>query len=368
MKSFVKKEAVFCIAALLAVISVFFVPPDAEYIGYINFRVLALLFSLMAIVGGFRGLNVLDGIARFTASRCSDLRALITVLVMLCFFSSMVITNDVALLTFVPLAIGVLKISGGEKHIIYTVILQTVAANMGSMLTPMGNPQNLYLSDFYSMSVNEFFGATAPVCIVSGILILIMMLPVKREKIVLEKAEKYNINKPLTAMYILLLVLALMSVFNVTKWLYIVLTVVTFLLVLVFDREVLKKVDWFLLLTFVMFFIFVGNAARIDFIKEFLGGLTSGREIIVGAVASQFISNVPASVMLSSFTDRGTALMVGVDIGGLGTPIASLASLISYRLYSQSENRNKGKYMLQFLIINFALLAMLLVFGCFLYR
>lgn len=312
----------------------------------------------MAVVAGLREIKVFDITADFFAKKCGNIRQLVILLTALCFFSSMVITNDVALLTFVPLAISVLSLSGGEDCIIYTVIMQTVAANMGSMLTPMGNPQNLYLADFYSMSMSEFFSATIPVCLISGVLIFIMLLPVKRDKIKCElKPDGSELNKRLLAIYAVLGILAILAVFNVIN--YVLLTAITFVCVLIFDRHSLKKLDWFLLLTFIMFFVFVGNCARIEAVKAFLGGLTKGREILVGALASQLISNVPAAVMLSAFTDKGRALMLGVDIGGLGTPVASLASLISYRIYANTPNSQRGKYMLYFLIINFALLAVI---------
>ncbi len=366
---FIKKETVLCIAALLALVSAFFVPPDAEYIGYINFRVLGLLFALMIVVAGFRKLYIFDRIAVKLTIKCSNMRLLVLVLTSLCFFSSMLITNDVALLTFVPLAINVLIIANAEKYIIYTVILQTIAANMGSMLTPMGNPQNLYLSDFYGMDMAGFFSATMPICLVSGIIILLMHIPIRAENVNASVGTEYGIiDKKLLCMYIFLGIFAFAAVFNfITDKLYIALTAAALLLTLIFDRSVIKKVDWFLLLTFVMFFIFVGNAARIAPVREFAGTLTQGREIISGAISSQFISNVPAAVMLSSFTDNGKALMIGVDIGGLGTPIASLASLIGYRLYAAYENSDKNKYMLVFLFINFVMLAALLVISHILY-
>lgn len=362
---FMKKEAVLCISAVLAVASVFLVKPDREYIGYINFRVLGLLFSLMAVVAGLKSLKVFDIIARKLTVKCNDTRSLIFLLTGLCFFSSMLITNDVALITFVPLAVSVLAMAGAEQHIIYTVILQTIAANMGSMLTPMGNPQNLYLADFYAMSMGEFFGTTVPVCLVSGLLLALMILPIKREKISPSEEEQgFQPDKRLLWLYIILGILAILSVFNVVH--YLALTAVTLAAVLVFDRKVLKQIDWFLLLTFVMFFLFVGNAARIEEIRAFLEGVTKGRELLVGVAASQIISNVPAAVMLSNFTENGRELLLGVDIGGLGTPIASLASLISYRLYAASVGSRKGKYMLEFLGINFGLLAVLLIltWGC----
>lgn len=370
--NFIKKEAVLCISGSLAFLSAFWVKPDGEYIGYINFRVLGLLFSLMAVVAGLKSLGVFDLIARKLTVKCHNMRSMVLLLTGLCFFSSMFITNDVALITFVPLAISVLVMAGGEKHIIYTVILQTIAANMGSMLTPMGNPQNLYLADFYQMTMAEFFGTTAPVCLISGLLLGVMVLLVKEAKILPqgnissqekvspeEGGQEYRIDKKLLCMYGVLGVLAVLSVFQVVH--YLILTVLTLFLVLLFDRGILGKIDWLLLLTFVMFFIFVGNAARIEEIKTFLEKITAGRELLVGVAASQIISNVPAAVMLSNFTENGRELLLGVDIGGLGTPIASLASLISYRLYAGSAGSRKGKYMTEFLLINFGLLVVLLL-------
>ncbi|MCM1187385.1 MAG: SLC13 family permease [Lachnoclostridium sp.] len=376
--NFIKKEAVLCISGALAFLSAFAVKPDREYIGYINFRVLGLLFSLMTVVAGLKSLGVFDRIARKLTAKCNNMRSLILLLTGLCFFSSMFITNDVALITFVPLAISALIMAGGEKYIIYTVILQTVAANMGSMLTPMGNPQNLYLADFYQMTMGEFFGTTAPVCLVSGVLLAVMSLPIKSVKYLsaeenlpavkdlsveeISRREKweYGIDKKLLCLYGALGILAVLSVFQVVH--YLILTVITVVLALLFDRKVLKQIDWLLLLTFVMFFIFVGNAARIEAVKTFLENITAGRELLVGVAASQMISNVPAAVMLSNFTQSGRELLLGVDIGGLGTPIASLASLISYRLYADSKDSKKGRYMAEFLAVNFGLLGVLLVF------
>lgn len=360
IKTFFKNETVLCCAALLMVATMFFVPPDREYIGYINFRVLGLLFSLMVVVCGLQHIRVLDRVASFLAGRCGNMRSLVGVLAGLCFFSSMVITNDVALITFVPLSISVLCICGGEKYTIYAVVLQTVAANMGSMLTPMGNPQNLYLADYYEMSVGQFFGATAPICAIGGVILALMLLYVKKDNIQISLEEdKGPLNKKLFALYCALGVLAVLSVFGLVP--YYVTVGVTLVSVLIFDRKSLKEVDYFLLLTFVVFFIFVGNAARIDAVKNFFASLTNGRELFVGAALSQFISNVPAAVMLSSFTENGKALLLGVDIGGLGTPVASLASLISYRIYSASKGSSKGKYMSRFLLINFALLGVILL-------
>ncbi|MCM1101121.1 MAG: SLC13 family permease [Acetatifactor muris] len=363
--SFFKKEAVLCISAALALLSAFWVKPDGQYIEYINFRVLGLLFSLMVVVAGLKSSGVFDVIARKLSMKCRKMRSLVLVLTGLCFVSSMFITNDVALITFVPLTISVLVMAGGEGYIIYTVILQTVAANMGSMLTPMGNPQNLFLADHYEMSMGEFFRTTVPVCAVSGLLLLLLILPVGREEISPDAGRREDsIDRKRLGLYLVLGVPAILSVFNVVH--YLILTGLILLITLLFDRKVLTKIDWLLLLTFVMFFVFVGNVARIEEVRMFFGEITRGRELLVGVAASQVISNVPAAMMLSNFTENGRELLLGVDIGGLGTPIASLASLISYRLYAGSEGSRKGRYMMEFLLINFGLLGVLLCIWSFL--
>ncbi len=362
MINFIKKEAVLCISAMLALITAFIVPPNSGYIDYINFRVLGLLFALMTVVAGLRKTEVMDAAAERLTYNCKSMRSLAFLLTGLCFFISMFVTNDVALLTFVPLSISVLMLCGGSRYIVYIVVMQTVAANMGSMLTPMGNPQNLYLADFYNLSTAEFFKATVPVWLVSGIIISLLLFKVKNEPLKTELTNNtYNIDKKLASMYLLLGIISVLSVFNVVSYIFSVIAVL--ILVLLFDRKVLWRVDWFLLLTFVMFFIFVGNAAEIEAVRNFFGKLASGRELVVGAALSQIISNVPAAVMLSSFTDNGTALMIGVDIGGLGTPVASLASLISYRIYKEIGAGSSSDFMKCFLAINFGMLAVLLLFA-----
>lgn len=366
MITFFKKEAVLCISALLALITAFIVPPNVEYIGYINFRVLGLLFALMTVVAGLRKTEVMDAVAEKLAYSCKNMRSLAFILTGLCFFISMFVTNDVALLTFVPLTISVLTLCGGSKYIIYVIVMETAAANMGSMLTPMGNPQNLYLADYYSIGTGDFFKATIPVWLASGIIISLLLIWVKSEPLNSElNGNTYNINKRLSIMYLILGAIAVLSVFNVIN--YVVSAIVVLAVVLIFDRKVLWRVDWFLLLTFVMFFIFVGNAAEIETIRSFFGKLAEGRELLVGALLSQIISNVPAAVMLSSFTHNGIALMIGVDIGGLGTPVASLASLISYRIYCELGHGKPREFMKCFLGINFGMLVILLIFGIIYY-
>ena len=361
IKSFFRREPVLCIAALAAALSCFFVPPDREYLGYIDFRTIVLLYCLMGAVAGFRRAGTFTTLAHSLCIRSASSRSLAAILVALCFFSSMLITNDVALLTFVPFGIAVLGVAEKPKLILPVVVLQTVAANLGSMLTPPGNPQNIHLFSHYSMSAGEFFSATAPVCALSGVLIALMCLCLKNEKISVSFGESPGIDKRGLIFSAVLFLLSMLVVFRAMEW-YILLPIFI-ILCLIFDRRLLVKADFYLLATFCCFFIFVGNIGRIAPIREALATLIAGREIPVGALLSQVISNVPAAVLLSGFTEGGRELLIGVNIGGLGTPVASLASLISLKIYAQSPDADSGKFMLAFLLVNFAMLALLLAFA-----
>ncbi len=361
IKSFFKKEPVLCISALVAIASCFAVKPDAAYIGYIDFRTIVLLYCLMAAVSGFTRAGTFAWLAHVFCVRTRSSRALAAVLVALCFFSSMLITNDVALLTFVPFAIAVLGVAGKRELILPVVVLQTVAANLGSMLTPPGNPQNIHLFSHYAMSAGEFFSATAPVCLLSGVLIALMCLGLKNGTIVVELGEKPEINRRGLILSAALFVLSMLVVFRAMEWF--VLLPVFVVLCLIFDRRLLVEADFLLLATFCCFFIFVGNIGRIDAVREALAGLIAGREIVLGALLSQVISNVPAAVLLSGFTESGRELLLGVNIGGLGTPVASLASLISLKIFSSGPGARTGRFMLVFLAVNFAMLAVLLAFA-----
>ncbi len=361
IKHFFKREPVLCISALAAIISCFFVAPDKEYLGYIDFRTIVLLYCLMASVAGFTKAGTFAHLAHSLCVRSRSSRGLAMVLVALCFFSSMLITNDVALLTFVPFAVAVLGVAEKQRLILPVVLLQTIAANLGSMLTPPGNPQNIHLFSHYAMSAGEFFSATAPVCLVSGVLIALLCLGLKSEEISVHFGENPGVERRGLCFSALLFVLSMLVVFRAMEW-YVLLPLFI-VLCLVFDRKLLLSADFLLLLTFCCFFIFVGNIGRIEPVRAALAQLIAGREILLGALLSQVISNVPAAVLLSGFTEGGRELLIGVNIGGLGTPVASLASLISLKLYSASEGANTGRFMGAFLVVNFALLAILLAFA-----
>ena len=361
VKDFLKREAVLCIAFLAAVISCFFVPPDGAYLKYIDLRTLALLYCLMVVVAGLRKAGSFTALAHFLCDRAGNLRLMSAVLVALCFFSSMLITNDVALLTFVPFAVVVLGMAKREKELVWVVVLQAVAANLGSMLTPVGNPQNLYLYSRYGMSGGEFFSATAPVWCLSLLLVLGCCLLMKKEPVRVFLGEKPILLRKLLLFYSALFLLCLLVVFRLIRWP--VMLALVMLLVGIFDRRTLLKADFLLLLTFVCFFIFAGNLARIDAVDRLLRHILTGRELFVGVLCSQVISNVPAALLLSGFTENARALLLGVNIGGLGTPVASLASLIALKLYSHAEGAKTGAFLWRFSLVNFLLLAVLLAFA-----
>ena len=357
IRSFIRREPVLTISLLAAAISCLFVPPDGEYIGYIDFRTLALLYALMTVVAGLRGAGVFSALAHSLCARTKNTRSIGIMLVCLCFFSSMLITNDVALLTFVPFSVVVLGMAGRTQDLIRVVVLQTVAANLGSILTPVGNPQNLYLYSYYNMSIRDFLAATGPVWGLSLGLILVCCLTLSSARLGAFPGQAPPIERKALGMYLALFALCLLTVVRVLSWPVMLAAVVAVLLI--FDRKILLKADFALLLTFVAFFIFAGNLARIDAVYALLQKLLSGREYLTGLLASQVISNVPAALLLSGFTANAKALLLGVNVGGLGTPIASLASLISMKLYSHSDGARLGKFLLEFTVVNLLLLAVL---------
>ena len=360
---FLKKEVVLVVATILAIISAFVVPPSLEYLGYIDWHVLELLFCLMTVMAGLQKCGLFDRLGEALLVRTKKVWQLCLVLIMLCFFLSMAITNDVALITFVPFAIVALQKSGQERLLIPVVVLQTVAANLGSMLTPIGNPQNLYLYNLSQMPLGEFILCMLPNTVLSFVLIVVSLLFVKgkSEAVVLYQDKKTEVEKKATWIYGILFLISLLVVAKVLPCE--VAFVVVFVVVFVMDRQVLKSVDYSLLFTFISFFVFTGNLGNITIIRDTLQQLVAGRELLVGVVASQAISNVPAALLLSGFTSDYRALLAGVNIGGLGTLIASMASLISYKILANNYNEKKGKYFLWFTIVNIVYLACLMIYN-----
>lgn len=381
--AFLKKETVLVAAILLAAISAFFVTPDQAYFDYIDWRTLGILFSLMTVMAGLQENGFFDRIGRKLLEKTENSRQLVLVLVFLCYFFSMLITNDVALITFVPFSILILGKCGQEKLLLPVVILQTLAANLGSMLTPIGNPQNLYLYQLSGISVGEFVGIMLPYTLLAGALLLgtVLFFTRKKELVVAgfvgksseEKGTEVCVaigknsteiarrisTRTKNLVYLVFFVLCLLVVARVLPFWIALLAILVGTFVL--DRNVLGKVDYCLLLTFVGFFIFTGNMGRIPAVKEGLHQFVSGKEVLTGVLASQCISNVPAALLLSGFTTSLKALLVGVNLGGLGTLIASMASLISYKIYVNHAEEQKGSYFRWFTMANVMFLALLLL-------
>ena len=357
IRSFVHREPVLFIAAIAALITCFSVPPDAVYLSYMDFRTLSLLYCLMTVVNGLRQAGLFSHLAHSLCEHAADLRTVAAVLVALCFFSSMLITNDVALLTFVPFAVVVMGMAHHQRELIHVVVLQTVAANLGSMLTPVGNPQNLYLYSFYDLGFGEFLKTTFPVWGISLVLLLLLCLFFRKDHLSLFLGEKPEMERGQILVHTALFIVCLLVVLRLIPWYFMLAVVIAVLLF--FDSKLLLKADFMLLLTFVAFFVFSGNLARIESVSSVIRKLMDGREYWMSLLTSQVISNVPAALLLSGFTNQAHAVLLGVDIGGLGTPIASLASLISLKLYSHSEHASPGRFLTEFLAVNIALLLIL---------
>ena len=356
---FLKQETVLCAAVVLAVISAFFVPPSLDYVGYIDWDTLALLFSLMAVMKGFQQAGVFVSLGSRLLYQVHTTRTMLLVLVFLPFVLSMVMTNDVSLITFVPFGMVVLKMAGQEQLMIPMVVLQTIAANLGSMLTPMGNPQNLYLYAQSGMDFWSFCGLMLPYVLLSGLCLAAMAL-FRRAQPVQVASMEHKVENPKELIYCCVgFVLCLLGLFDLLPPLAI--AAVTAVFLLIFNRSLLVKVDYSLLLTFVAFFVFIGNVGALEEFQAFLTSILSGYEEIVSVLASQIISNVPAALLLSGFTQQWPELIVGCNLGGLGTLIASMASLISYKQVVQEYPQQKGKYFLWFTLCNVGMLAVLLL-------
>ena len=354
VKEFVKNEIVLILSFVLAVVSAFFVAPNKEYFEYIDFKTLGLLFCLMAVMAGLNSMGVFKFIAEKMLTKVKNTGGLSLILGLLCFFSSMVITNDVALITFVPFTVTALKLSGKLDKLIWIVTIETIAANLGSMLTPIGNPQNLYLFSSFNMGMSDFLSTILPYAFLSLVLVVICCVGTGKGEINSESTEnKYSFSKVDIVIFVSLFILSLLTVFRVIP--YTITFTVTIITLLIFNRKIISKIDYSLLLTFVFLFIFIGNLGEIKPISEFLKSIVNGNEVIIGVISSQVFSNVPAAILLSKFTENANDLLIGVNLGGLGTLIASMASLISFKFITK-EKVSTGKYILTFTIANIVFL------------
>ena len=362
LKRFFQKETVFCVSLVLALLSALAVRPDTVYLTYPDYRTLALLFCLMLIVSGFQSLGVFERLGHALLHRAGNLRSLSIVL--LCFFSSMIITNDVTLITFVPFTLLVFRMIGKTERVLLLVVLETIAANLGSMATPIGNPQNLYLFSFSSLSLRQFAWAVMPYAGLSLVLLLAVLLLQRNEpfpaSVSVSPVSEAHLF-PALLPFLFLLVLCLLVVFRVISYVPAIIGVT--LVVLVVNRKLFRSVDYCLLLTFLFFFTFIGNLKRIPALNAALLSLVNGHKLCTDILASQIISNVPAAILLSGFTQDYATLLTAVNLGGLGTLIASLASLIAFKFYGSAYPERKGAFLKVFTLFNIGFLLVLTGFA-----
>ncbi len=358
--AFVKKNAVVCIALVAAIVTSFIVPPDKEYLNYFDYKTLTCLFCVLAVVCALKNINFFYMLARRVVQFFKNARMCVLALVYITFIGSMLIANDMALLTFLPLGYFVLTTTNKPRYMAFTFIMQNIAANLGGMLTPFGNPQNLYLYSKFEIPNLEFIGIMALPFILSVVLItLCCIIFVKPEPLSLSD-EKIVLDPKKAVLYLVLFALSILIVFRGIHY-WIGLAVIPTVLLFA-DRKALAMVDYGLLLTFVFFFIFAGNMARIEVVRDMFSSLLERSTLLVSVVSCQFISNVPTGILLSQFTGNYTDLLVGVNIGGVGTLISSLASLITFREYVQHNPKKTGYYIGQFSLFNFAFLFVLTAF------
>ena len=358
--NWIKHDPVLFASLILAIISMFFVPPSAAYLGYLDWHVLGLLLSLMLVVAGLKQAGVFSALVNALLRKIHNARVLSVVLILVCFFGSMFITNDVALITFVPLTILLLTQTGQQKLMIPIIVLETIAANLGSMFTPLGNPQNLYLYSLSGMPTLEFLRLMLIPTLASLLLLLACTCFIKRESLTISNDEiPMQFHWKQSAIWFALFAICLLTVAHVLH--FIITLVIVLVAVVILNRKLLRDADFALLLTFSFFFIFVGNIKSIPAVSEALSAIIGGRELMAGVLLSQVISNVPAAMLLSGFTTQYSELILGVNLGGLGTLIASMASLISYKAYCGMKDANTVRYLAVFTILNIVFLVILWV-------
>ena len=356
----IKTNAVLMVAFTAACITSTIVPPDAVYLSYFDFKTLTCLFCTLAIICALRNIRFFTVIAEKLVSLTGSIRRAILAILCITFIGSMLIANDMALITFLPLGYLVLSTTGQEKHMAFTFIMQNIAANLGGMLTPFGNPQNLFLYNKFKIPTGEFMAIMLlPFLVSIGLIVLSCFVFIKDQPITLQKKEAARLPAKRTALYLILFALSIIIVFRVIP--YIIGLILIPAVLIVADRKALRQVDYGLLLTFVCFFIFAGNMSRIDAVNDLLSAVLSKNPLLVSALSCQVISNVPSAILLSEFTQNYRELLLGVNIGGTGTLIASLASLITFRQYTALNPGGAKKYLILFSVFNFAFLGILAV-------
>ena len=357
--TFVKKNPVLCIALFAAFISAVAVPPDKLYIDYFDFKTLTCLFSTLAVVCALKNIYFFRIISSKIVAIFKTTRSAIIALVYITFIGSMLIANDMALITFLPLGYYVITSTDNHKYLAFTFIMQNIAANLGGMLTPFGNPQNLYMYNYFNIPNSEFMEIMLLPFLISVALITVCCMFVKNEPLVIGRSYEATLDTKRTAIYLVLFAISIVIVFGTIPY-WIGLIIITASL-LYLDRNAIKAVDYPLLFTFCAFFVFAGNVARIPAVINMVGGLVNKYPLLFGALSCQIISNVPSAILLSHFTDNYRHLLVAVNIGGTGTLIASLASLITFRHYLKNDPKGIGTYLKKFTLYNFGFLIILLI-------
>lgn len=371
--AFARREVVLSIATVAAIITCFFVPVDNKYLDYFEFKTLIALFCMLAVVAGLKNTNVFEFVSKKLIALFKTRRAVIYCLIYGTFLFDMIVANDMSLITFLPLTYIVLHSTNNDKYLSYTFILQTIAANMGGMITPHGNPQNLYLYSFYNIPTLEFFGVLLIQSITVASLLFICVLFVKNEKLTLRNDENLPVKKKELIVYGVLFVLVILCILRLIPMpalisglfagheAHLLTFGIVVLTVLLFDRKRLKHVDYALLATFCVFFVFSGNIARIGVIKDFIAGIVEKNTLAAGIISCQFISNVPTAIFLSNFTSNYRDLLVAVNIGSLGIIISSLASLITLKEFLKHQPKGFKKYMLKYTLVNTSFLIVLII-------
>ena len=365
MKRFIKNNVVFCVALLAAVVTCFLVPPDSGYADYFDWKTLACLFLTLAVVCALRNIRFFTIMARKLVLLSGSLRMLFLMLVLITFIGSMLIANDMALITFLPLGYFALSVTKQEKYMAYLFILQNISANLGGMLTPFGNPQNLYLYSYFHIPTGEFCAIMLPPFLLAITLLAIACLLVPQQKLVITDSFNEKLNVKRTILYLVLFAMSILIVFRVIPF-WVGLCIVP-VVILAVDFNAMRAVDYGLLGTFFCFFIFSGNLARLDAVNAFFSSLLDKDTLLVSIASCQFISNVPTAILFSRFTTDYRPLLLGVNIGGTGTLIASLASLITFSEFRILYPEQGKKYFGLFTLINVIFLVIMTLAAKFIF-
>lgn len=360
---FIKKNTVFCVAAFAAIITCFFVPPDKEYWTYFDIRTLVCLFLTLAVICALRNIKFFTIISRKLVLFSGTLRSLFLMLIFITFLGSMIIANDMALITFLPLGYFALTTARKEKYMAYLFILQNISANLGGMLTPFGNPQNLYLYSYFNIPTGEFCLIMLPPFLLAVALLILCCFFIKNEKLEIKDKFPEKLNRKRAIIYLLLFAFSLLIVFRIVP--YFIGLVLVPVLLWIMDKESLYMVDYALLGTFFFFFIFAGNLSRIPAVNELISALLEKDTLLVSVASCQGISNVPSAILLSRFTTDYKSLLLGVNIGGTGTLIASLASLITFSEFRILYPGHTKQYFWLFTLLNFAFLIIMTIISKF---